>query len=503
MRTPSTAILSTRRVDPHALHGDLPAVHADPAGLDHVLADAAGADAGAGQHLLQPLALAVVVGSASARSPGWTGASSMSSDQPSPAAVVVSSSGLRCSSPPSLPPIGGPRPREPVARSGDESRTGRASVGHGAPRRGRRLRLVTGIATACGRGRHDRPAVAAPGTAGPVIGQALLGLGGFRLVWAGIALLLVLATVARRTRAGDPHAGGRTGRRRPADPPRGVGAAGSVCSPASPRWRASSPSRRCTPPSWAWTCGAPRSVLYGVVVVTCRIAVRESCPTASADSGWPPRRWVRPSLGLLITASVPAAWGLFVGAAVLAVGTAFLTPAMFAAIFSRVPESQRGSAAGTASVFLDLGFSGGPVAVRPGRPAASEPSPAQFVAGAAVAVAGGAPAGVGGRRRRTSSPRLADATATVTAGRQLSGCSSSIVDGLRQQRRQLGQVGEAAQPEPLEEQRRRRVEASAAVGVGADLVHQPAGEQRAHDAVHPDAADAPRRGRGSPAAGRR
>src|SRR5215207_6408762 len=47
-------------VHPHALHGDLRAVHADPAGLDHVLADPPRADAGAGQHLLQPLALAVL-----------------------------------------------------------------------------------------------------------------------------------------------------------------------------------------------------------------------------------------------------------------------------------------------------------------------------------------------------------------------------------------------------------------------------------------------------------
>ena len=42
MRTPSTAILSTR-VDPHALDGDRLPVHADPAGLDHVLADTPGA----------------------------------------------------------------------------------------------------------------------------------------------------------------------------------------------------------------------------------------------------------------------------------------------------------------------------------------------------------------------------------------------------------------------------------------------------------------------------
>src|SRR3712207_4463472 len=45
------------RSDPHALDGDGPAVHADPALVDHVLHDAARADPGAGEHLLQPLAL--------------------------------------------------------------------------------------------------------------------------------------------------------------------------------------------------------------------------------------------------------------------------------------------------------------------------------------------------------------------------------------------------------------------------------------------------------------
>ena len=46
---------------------------------------------------------------------------------------------------------------------------------------------------------------------------------------------------------------------------------------------------------------------------------------------------------------------------------------------------------------------------------------------------------------------------------------------LGQQRRELGQLVQAAQAQPFQEQRRRRVQAAAAVGVGADLVHQPAG----------------------------
>jgi MFS family permease len=61
---------------------------------------------------------------------------------------------------------------------------------------------------------------------------------------------------------------------------------------------------------------------------------------------------------------------------------------VFASIFSRVSESQRGSAAGTASVFIDLGFSGGPVVF--GVVAAASTIPGAFGAGAALAVVGGA-----------------------------------------------------------------------------------------------------------------
>jgi MFS family permease len=126
--------------------------------------------------------------------------------------------------------------------------------------------------------------------------------------------------------------------------------------------------------------------VFGVVVVTCRVVF------AKLPDRVPAMRLAAASLGataagLLITASVPAAWGLFLGATVLAVGTAFLTPAVFAAIFGSVPEAQRGSAAGTASVFIDLGFSGGPVVF--GLVAAAGGIPRAFVAGAVLAAGGG------------------------------------------------------------------------------------------------------------------
>ena len=221
---------------------------------------------------------------------------------------------------------------------------------------------------------------------GPIIGQALLDLGGFRLVWAGIGLLLVLAAVLA-TRVPETHipAAGQV-------PPAplihraalvpGLGLFTGVTAMAGFLAFAALHAAEVGLDLWSVTLG-----VYGVVVVTCRIVF------AKVPDRAPPMRLAAASLGatalgLLITASVPAAWTLFLGVAVLAVGTAFLTPAIFAAIFSRVPESQRGSAAGTASVFLDLGFSGGPVVF--GLVAAATSIPGAFVAGAAVAAGGGA-----------------------------------------------------------------------------------------------------------------
>jgi sugar phosphate permease len=92
------------------------------------------------------------------------------------------------------------------------------------------------------------------------------------------------------------------------------------------------------------------------------------------------------AIGLGVTGTVATVEGLFVGSAILAVGVAFTTPAFFAAIFSRVPASERGSASGTASLFLDLAFGGGPMVL--GLVAGQAGIPAAFTVAAVVAAAG-------------------------------------------------------------------------------------------------------------------
>jgi predicted MFS family arabinose efflux permease len=92
------------------------------------------------------------------------------------------------------------------------------------------------------------------------------------------------------------------------------------------------------------------------------------------------------AIGLLLIALTGTVPGLLLGAAILALGVTFVTPALFAAIVTRASPSQRGAALGTASAFIDLGFGGGPVLL--GLVANEAGIPAAFVAGAMIAAIG-------------------------------------------------------------------------------------------------------------------
>jgi len=61
-------------------------------------------------------------------------------------------------------------------------------------------------------------------------------------------------------------------------------------------------------------------------------------------------------------------------------------PTLFAATFSVVPPAERGAAAGTATLFIDLGFGGGPLLA--GFVAAGAGIPAAFAAAGLVAAIG-------------------------------------------------------------------------------------------------------------------
>jgi MFS family permease len=220
---------------------------------------------------------------------------------------------------------------------------------------------------------------------GPVIGQVLLGLGGFRLVWVGAAMLLMVAALlaARvpETREAATAPGPPAPLIHPAVLVPGLGLFTGIAAVSGFLAFASLHAARLGLELWSTVLG-----VFGIVVVLCRLLF------ATLPDRMPPLRLAAAALaasgiGLVVIAGVPTAAGLFLGVTVLAVGSAFLTPAVFAAIFNDVPPSQRGSAAGTASVFIDLGFSGGPVIL--GLVAAAGSIPAAFLTAAAL-TAGGA-----------------------------------------------------------------------------------------------------------------
>jgi MFS family permease len=125
-------------------------------------------------------------------------------------------------------------------------------------------------------------------------------------------------------------------------------------------------------------------LVYGGIVVSCRIIfarIPDRLPALRLGAG----SLAVCATGLVVLASVPSPAGMLVGASVLGVGVAFLTPAIFAAIFGIVPAHERGAAAGTATVFIDLGFGGGPLLL--GLVAAGGGIPLAFAGAAALTAA--------------------------------------------------------------------------------------------------------------------
>jgi MFS family permease len=125
---------------------------------------------------------------------------------------------------------------------------------------------------------------------------------------------------------------------------------------------------------------------FGATVVFLRLAF------AKLPDRLPPGRLAAASLGvaaigLVVIGSIRTPVGLVAGALTLGVATAFLTPAIFAAVFEKVPTTERGSAAATTSIFIDLGLGGGPMLL--GLVAAATDVSTAFILAAVLPVAGG------------------------------------------------------------------------------------------------------------------
>lgn len=221
-------------------------------------------------------------------------------------------------------------------------------------------------------------------TGGPLIGEFLVRTWGFTVAWYGagaLALLAVLVVFTIGETRGTPVAPGRRARllHIGAIPP-ALGFFASVVPMGAFLAFAA---------LHAEAVGLARSgmplVVYGAVVVASRIAfarVHDRVPPLVMGA----IALVAIATGLIISALWITPTGIVLGAAVLALGVSFSTPAFFAAIFATARPSERGAASGTASAFLDLGLGGGPILL--GLVAGALGVPWAFGVAAGIALAG-------------------------------------------------------------------------------------------------------------------
>jgi MFS family permease len=195
---------------------------------------------------------------------------------------------------------------------------------------------------------------------GPVLGEALLDIGGFNLAWIGAAgLSLLAAALSLRLPLTGRQDGAALGPMRlihrgvvwpSAGLFTGVAAMSGFLAFVAIYGR----------DDLRMAGSGPVLLVFGLVVVGCRIVF------AKLPDRVPPFRLAAAALaliavGMAATGLLPTVAGLFTGAVLMAAGVAFVTPAFFAAITRRLEPSERGAAFGTVSIFLDLAFGGGPV----------------------------------------------------------------------------------------------------------------------------------------------
>jgi MFS family permease len=219
---------------------------------------------------------------------------------------------------------------------------------------------------------------------GPLIGEAVIGWVGFRAAWlVAIGLAAVAAALASRLPSMTPALGTAPGRPRlihPAGLLPGLvlltaiwGMAGFLA----------------FVPLYALDLGMSGAGLVlgmfsGIVVLIRSVGAR--IPDRLGASRASRIALVLSSIGLAIVGLWREPVGLVIGAAVLGVGVALFTPALFALAANSVEADERGAVMGTTSAFLDLAFGLGPATL--GFVAAAIGRSGTFLAGAVVAAVG-------------------------------------------------------------------------------------------------------------------
>jgi MFS family permease len=239
---------------------------------------------------------------------------------------------------------------------------------------------------------------------GPMIGQALMGIGGFGATWSGgFALALLAAVLAARLPETRPAIAPPTPIPTIGDVPRaqlihrpsigpGLALLAGVSAMSGFLLLAGMHAERLGLDAWSVTF-----LVFGGVVVAGRIAF------ARLPDRVPPLRVVGIALalcavGAMVAAAAAGVLELLLGSIVLAAGMSLLTPAVFAAIFRTAAPAERGTAAGTATLFIDLGFGAGPLVL--GYVASVTDVPSAFAVAGLIAFSGAAGTILATRSRR-------------------------------------------------------------------------------------------------------
>jgi predicted MFS family arabinose efflux permease len=197
-------------------------------------------------------------------------------------------------------------------------------------------------------------------TLGPPLGEQLIGLGGFRAAWLGAAGLAAAAVLLSRLvgETREPGLVPAPGRllHVPAIAP-GLGFLTSIVAMGGFLAFAALHAEE----TGLAEASLPLVVYGGTVVVGRIVFGRYVDRFPPLPLGAAALATMGTGLALLTVAPTPG--GALAGSALTASGIVFSTPAFFSAIFATAGPAERGAAAGTASIAMDLGLAGGPLAV--------------------------------------------------------------------------------------------------------------------------------------------
>lgn len=220
---------------------------------------------------------------------------------------------------------------------------------------------------------------------GPALGELLLHLGGYPAAWVGGAVLCGAALGAVLLIREPPHESTDRGHGRFLHLPGVPAALGFLASLVAVGGFTAFVALHSAQIGMSNTSLA--LVTYGAVVIVGRLTfakVHDRAAPLLLGTG----ALFAIACGLVLMASWHTATALLIGAVLMGLGASFSTPAFFAAIFATASSRERGAAAATASLAVDLGLGFGPMVL--GLVARESGISAALLTGAAVATLGAA-----------------------------------------------------------------------------------------------------------------